>query len=150
MKEKDKRYIKPQFSKILVFVSGAIFVLAVIWCLFGNVASLYDTSLQVTIITVCGGIFGSAIIWYEKKAQAENVSKIKLQHVKEISQLEFDTYEKKLRLQQELGILGSSTETDDGCDFHVDEMYDDAVNSDNMYVDSKMDDATTDPDIQNY
>ena len=38
---------------------------------------------------------------------------MKLQHVREISQLEFDTYEKKLHLQQELGILGSSTETDD-------------------------------------
>lgn len=140
-----------QYSKIIVFVSGAFFVATLAYCLTRDLSSVYDVSLYVTGITVTGSVFGSAIIWYEKKSQAENVSKIQLQHVKDIAEVEFGIYERKVRLQKELGIIGQpDIGMDDTNQFHVDEQLDEAINRDSNYLGAKLDDSTSDPDLQSY
>lgn len=136
-----------QYSKLLVFFTGTLFLLSLIYCITRDISSVYDTSLYTAAITITGGVFGSAIIWYEKKAQAENVSKIQLQHIKDTAKIEFSMYEKKLRLQQELGILG---EADSEADFSIEEQANEAVESDSSYLSEKLNDATSEPEIQTY
>lgn len=140
-----------QYSKIIVFASGALFVATLAFCLTRDFSGIYDTSLYVVSVTVTGGVFGSAIIWYEKKSQAENVSKMQLQHVKDIAEIELDIYERKVRFQKELGILGKpDIGMDDENLFHVDEQLNEAIGKDTNYLDAKMDDSTSEPEMQSY
>lgn len=140
-----------QYSKIIVFVTGAIFFITLFFCLTRDFENVYDATVYVTAVTVTGGVFGSAIIWYEKKAQAENVSKIQIQHVKDTAEIEFNIYERKVRLQKELGILGKP---DIGMDeenmMHADESLNNAITRDQNYLESKMDDSVSDPEMQAY
>ncbi len=144
----EKRF---QYSKIIVFVSGAIFIATLFFCLTRDYSSIYDASLHVAAVTVTGGVFGSAIVWYEKKAQAENISKMQLQHVKDVAEIEFNIYERKVRLQKELGILGKpDIGMDDEGMMHVDEQLGEAISKDQNYLDARMDDSTSEPEIQAY
>jgi len=140
-----------QYSKAIVAITGVVFVCVLIFCFTRNIDSVYDLSLYTATVTVTGGVFGSALVWYEKKSQAENVSKIQLQHIKDTAKLEYAIYEKKLRLKKELGILcQSDIGMDDNGDFHIDEQVDGAVDRDSEYLSEKMNDATSDPEIQTY
>jgi len=141
----------PQYSKVLVLITGLVFAVSLAFCLTRDISNVYDVSLYTVAITVTGGVFGSAIIWYEKKAQAENVSKIQLQHIKDVAKVEFDVYEKKVRLQKELGIIGApEVGMDDGGDFHVDEQMMEAVEQDGNFLNEKKNDAISEPEIQTH
>lgn len=140
----DKRF---QYSKMLVFVTGIMFIVSLAYCLTRDISDLSDATLYTVAITVTGGVFGSAIIWYEKKSQAENVSKIQMQRVKDVARVEFEVYEKKVRLKKELGIL----DTDDcGEDFHIDEQINAAVETADTFLNDKMQDAVSEPEIETY
>jgi len=142
---------RPQYSKILVLVTGIIFLICLWYCLTRDASNVYDMSLYTGAVTITGGVFGSAIIWYEKKSQAENVSKIKLQHVKDVAKIEFNLYEKKIRLQKELGIIGETdTDAGDDGDSYIDDQLGKAVEQDGSYLDDKESDATSEPEIQTY
>lgn len=139
----DKKF---QYSKMLVFVTGIIFVLSLAYCLTKDISNVSDLTIYTVAITVTGGVFSSAIIWYEKKSQAENVSKIQMQQIKDVAKVEFEVYEKKVRLQKEMGII----ESDDCDDFHIDNQVDATIDTAESFLKDKMCDAVSEPEIKSY
>lgn len=129
-------------------MSGVVFIATLFHCLNVDLSALYDTAVYVTAISVTGAVFGSTLVWYAKKAQAENVSRIKIEHVKETAKVEWELWQKKVRLQKELGL---NVPLDEGMEeFHVDEELDNAVSKDNEYLDGQMDGSAADPELESY
>jgi hypothetical protein len=72
---------KVEFSKMLVVLTGALFVLS-LFLVRGDVQEGYDISSYATqIIVTTGGIFGASIVFYLNKAKIENLSKAKIRFV---------------------------------------------------------------------
>lgn len=72
---------KTEFSKKLVILTGALFILS-LFLVRGDMREGYDISSYATqIIVTTGGIFGASIIFYLNKAKIENLSKAKIRFV---------------------------------------------------------------------
>lgn len=72
---------KVEFSKMLVVITGVLFVLS-LFLVRGDVQEGYDISSYATqIIVTTGGIFGASIVFYLNKAKIENLSKAKIRFV---------------------------------------------------------------------
>lgn len=72
----DRR--KTEFSKKLVIVTGALFILT-LFLVRVDTKEGYDISSYATqIILSTGGIFGASIVFYLNKAKIENLSKAKI------------------------------------------------------------------------
>lgn len=72
---------KTEFSKKLVVLTGALFILS-LFLVRGDMKEGYDISSYATqIIVTTGGIFGASIIFYLNKAKIENLSKAKIRFV---------------------------------------------------------------------
>ena len=69
---------KTEFSKKLVIVTGAFFILS-LFLIRADMKAGYDISSYATqIILTTGGIFGASIVFYLNKAKIENLSKGKI------------------------------------------------------------------------
>lgn len=69
---------KVEFSKKLVIVTGALFILS-LFLVRADMREGYDISSYATqIILTTGGIFGASIVFYLNKAKIENLSKGKI------------------------------------------------------------------------
>ena len=69
---------KAEFSKKLVIVTGALFILS-LFLIRADMKEGYDISSYATqIILTTGGIFGASIVFYLNKAKIENLSKGKI------------------------------------------------------------------------
>ena len=69
---------KVEFSKKLVIVTGALFILS-LFLVRVDVRAGYDISSYATqIILTTGGIFGASIVFYLNKSKIENLSKGKI------------------------------------------------------------------------
>ena len=69
---------KTEFSKKLVILTGALFILS-IFLVRADMKEGYDISSYATqIILTTGGIFGASIVFYLNKAKIENLSKGKI------------------------------------------------------------------------
>ena len=89
-------------SKIIVLVTGLGFAVVVAVCLFIFVyctlsGICFDWTGIVTLLTVSGTVFSTAIATYEAKAKAENVNKIKRSFLRE-----------KYDILKEIGVLDYS------------------------------------------
>lgn len=72
---------KTEFSKKLVILTGALFILS-LFLVRGDMKDGYDISSYATqIIVTTGGIFGASIVFYLNKAKIENLSKAKIRFV---------------------------------------------------------------------
>ena len=72
---------KVEFSKKLVIVTGALFILS-IFLVRADMKEGYDISSYATqIILTTGGIFGASIVFYLNKAKIENLSKARIRFV---------------------------------------------------------------------
>ena len=72
---------KTEFSKKLVIVTGALFILSLL-LVRADMREGYDISSYATqIILTTGGIFGASIVFYLNKAKIENLSKAKIRFV---------------------------------------------------------------------
>lgn len=72
---------KTEFSKKLVILTGALFILS-LFLVRADMKEGYDISSYATqIILTTGGIFGASIIFYLNKAKIENLSKAKIRFV---------------------------------------------------------------------
>lgn len=72
---------KTEFSKKLVIVTGALFIIS-LFLVRADMKEGYDISSYATqIILTTGGIFGASIIFYLNKAKIENLSKAKIRFV---------------------------------------------------------------------
>lgn len=93
-----------QYSKILPFITGIVFAVCLFFAFTADVSSLMDTSIYATAITISGGIWGSTIVWYSKKAQSENLSKLKIELYKQSTneRLRFNKEMMELKKQYEM------------------------------------------------
>lgn len=72
---------KVEFSKKLVIITGALFLLS-LFLMREDMKQGYDISIYATqIIVTTGGIFGASIVFYLNKAKIENLSKAKIRFV---------------------------------------------------------------------
>ena len=72
---------KVEFSKKLVIITGALFLLS-LFLMREDMKQGYDISNYATqIIVTTGGIFGASIVFYLNKAKIENLSKAKIRFV---------------------------------------------------------------------
>ena len=72
---------RTEFSKKLVIVTGALFILS-IFLVRVDMKEGYDISSYATqIILTTGGIFGASIAFYLNKAKIENLSKARIRFV---------------------------------------------------------------------
>ena len=72
---------KTEFSKKLVIVTGALFILS-LFLVRADMKEGYDISSYATqIILTTGGIFGASIVFYLNKAKIENLSKARIRFV---------------------------------------------------------------------
>ena len=89
---------KIQFSKLIVLITCVIFIVCLYNGLTINVEGYTDLTVIATTITVSGGMFGSAIIYYLKKSQSENNVKLKIELYKVAS-------EERLKYNEQMMIL---------------------------------------------
>ena len=99
---KDK---KVTFSKILLMVTGTIFIAVGIFVAYmygsGKIANAYDTTAIVTLITVTGTIFASNLCWYSKKSASENHYKLRMSLYKESADVRYEFNEKMAKLMKD-------------------------------------------------
>lgn len=90
---------KVETSKIIVLATGLIFAVVIAVCLYlfiyCTIYSVYfDWTGIVTLLTISGTVFSTAIATYESKAKAENINKIKRSFLRE-----------KYDILKEMGVL---------------------------------------------
>jgi len=126
---------RPQFSKLIVLVVTILFLTSLVttYLLPG-----IDDTVRLTEITVTGGIFSSTVIWYMKKSQQENVVKLKIGLLKNIAEVEYEYYEKRLRLKDELHVPLDEDEDDPTI---LDDVRQAEIEGDVNYVDEKFAEA---------
>lgn len=69
---------KTEFSKKLVILTGALFILSVLLVRADMIGGYDVSSYSTQIILTTGGIFGASIVFYLNKAKIENLSKAKI------------------------------------------------------------------------
>ena len=123
---------KMETSKLIVLVTGIIFTVAVLACLFIFVyctlyGVAYDWTGIVALLTVTGSVFGTSVATYESKAKVENTLKIKRSFLKEkydvlntIGVLDYPRAQ--IELESEIGYIDQylNTKEEEG---HVDPTY---------------------------
>jgi len=96
------------FSKILVVVTGSLFIIAGGFAMFmylsGRIENAFDTTAMVTMITVSGTIFASNLCWYSKKSASENHYKLRMSLYKESADIRLQFNESMLKLQKEYNV----------------------------------------------
>ena len=99
--KKDK---KVTWSKGMLLCSTLIFiaVIALVFWLYisGNIQNMYDVTLLATVVTVTGGIFGSNLVWYSKKAGSENQYKLRMGMYEESAKVRLDYNEKMMQMKR--------------------------------------------------
>lgn len=66
------------YSKVLILLTSIIFIACLVVGFKGAKENYMDTAVYVTAISVSGGICGTSILYYFKKAQAENTMKLRI------------------------------------------------------------------------
>lgn len=97
---KDK---KVTWSKGMLLCSTLIFisVIGLVFWLYisGNIQNMYDVTLLATVVTVTGGIFGSNLVWYSKKAGSENQYKLRMGMYEESAKVRLNYNEKMMQMK---------------------------------------------------
>lgn len=96
---------------------------------FQNAANGYDyinASVSVSIISISGGIFGSSIIWYLKKAQVENSFKLRCMQFEKASEQRLKFIEGTLELQKKYNITSQEIQEIE-CQSPIDEMEEESL-----------------------
>ena len=81
---------KFQFSKGITIVSYLAAIIGITAATLGNLMFDLEETITVAIISICGCITVTNIVWYLKKSQAENTMKLYLSSFKEIAQIKQD------------------------------------------------------------
>lgn len=131
---------KITYSKLLPIVTGAVFIFTLLYCLlFG---SDYSSTILVTALTASAGAFTGTCVWYMKKAQSENMYKLKIALFDHEYNNELDYLEKVIVLKQKYNV--SDLEINEiKANSIIDDLKDDAFRSINGSIDSLMEDANT-------
>ena len=133
---KDKKYT---FGKIQVVTTTLIYVGVLIACFTLDRSGVTDTAFAATAISVTGTIYAAVLINYYKKSRAENLIKLRVFSVKEISKTQVQTYKSIIQLKRKYGM------TDEELDEMKEELYvDDFAKESIEGVDTKLNEMTDD------
>lgn len=104
---------KYQFSKIMIVMCIAIAIIGILIAVIGNIFFCLSEVVASAVITACGCIGVTSIVWYLKKSQAENTVKIYLGAYRKIlkmkKEMNEDTSETISQMEYEiLGKLNSN------------------------------------------
>lgn len=139
---------KLQYSKILPIITGIIFISVLIKGLSLDFEQLTDTAVFVAAISVSGGIFGATLKHYLNKSQAENVYKLKLGLYKEASKEHYKYNEKMYELKYRFKEMKAfDDELDDAM---LSQFEDSALSDAETTIDTQMNNASQDVEIENY
>lgn len=89
---------KFQFSKIVIAICISITIFGILFSVLGSIIFGLSEVVASAVITACGCIGVTSIVWYLKKSQAENTVKIYL-----------GAYEKILKMKKEINEDTSET-----------------------------------------
>lgn len=81
---------KFQFSKGVTIFSLIFSIIGISAAAFCSVMFGLSETISTAIITACGGLVITNIVWYLKKSQAENTMKIYLSSFREIAEIKQD------------------------------------------------------------
>ena len=99
--KKDK---KITWSKGMLLCIAIIFisVIGLVFWLYisGSIQNMYDVTLLCTVVTVTGGIFGSTLVWYSKKAGSENQYKLRMGMYEESARVRLDYNKKMMQMKK--------------------------------------------------
>ena len=144
----NKNNKKIQYSKIITLLTFILFCGCVIRCFTMDVSTVYDLSVYATIITSCGALCLTSIVWYLKNSQAEKVARIKSETYKIISEERYKYNEKMLELKTKYKYREEDIfEIENGSP--LDELEQDALESMNSSIDSAMEEAVSSIEAHN-
>lgn len=103
IKRHNKKYF--EFSKIIITLTGLLFIICLFIGFQAGKDTLMDTTIYAVAITVSGGIFGTSTLWYFKKAQAENTVKLKTSVYETAMNTKLKYTEELIDLKKRYGII---------------------------------------------
>ena len=107
---KDKEHKQIQYSKLLPILTGLMFAACLIVGFVTDFSTVVDVSFYVTAITVSAGIWGSTIVFYLKKSQAENNVKLKTEMYKVASKERLKYNEQMMKLKKKYSMSDEDIE----------------------------------------
>ena len=139
------------FSKGIPVVTGSLFILTLLVCVFlSNFnKNVYDTTVMVTAISVTGAIFGSSLIWYFKKAGSENQYKLRMSMYEDVvnQRLYFTEEMLKLRIKYGASEEDIAMIDDEG---EIDDLMEETFQNMNNKMNQEQDELETPNDIQTF
>ena len=145
---KEKRFTT---SKLHVIATGTIFtivmILVILLYLTGKIDNTFDTTAIVTMITVTGGIFGSTLVWYSKKAASENHYKLRMALYRDAAATRLEFNEEMLKLKQKYEANDEDIEAIEN-QSDMDEMMDSALQSTISELDTCRDDSESENTLE--
>ena len=81
-----KKDIQHFYSKMLPIVTGIIFIFVLVCAFTADPSNAVDASIYVTALSSTAMIWGSSIIWYNKKRSRETAYDLKIKLYKESSE----------------------------------------------------------------
>lgn len=128
-----------QYSKALPIVTCLIFIACLTFGFISQKNNVMDTTFSVTAVTVSGGIFGTTVLWYMKKAQSENNIKLRGFAYEKETQERIKYLEKELELKSKYG------------EIEIDENFtQEALDKMNYEADSAINESMTTIEMENY
>lgn len=104
---KEKRFT---FGKIQVVLTTIIFICVLVASFTMNFDKITDTAFAATAISVSGTIYAAVLVNYYKKARMENIIKLRILSVKEISETQVKTYEAIIQLKRKYAMSDEELE----------------------------------------
>ena len=149
MKEEKKL----TYSKLIVLITAIIFIVCLLLSFYAfltsTVDNAIDTTVLVTSITVSGGIFGSNLCWYSKKAAGENNYKLRMALYKDSTETRLKYNEEMMKIMKKYDISEEDIEKiNDSTD--IDDMMDNALNDTVSNLDENRDDCSSLNEMQNF
>ena len=95
---------KLTFGKIQVVVTTIIFISVLLASFTMDFSKVTDTAFAATAISVTGTIYAAVLVNYYKKARSENLIKLRILAVKEISKTQVKTYEDIAKIKRKYDI----------------------------------------------
>lgn len=127
-----------QYSKALPIVTCLIFIACLAFGFYLQKNNVMDTTYAVTAVTVSGGIFGTTVLWYMKKAQSENNIKLRGFAYEKETQERIKYLEKEMELKVKYGEVDNTDFTET------------ALSNMNYEADSAINESMTPIEQQNY
>lgn len=131
------------FSKAVVTVSGAFFFFGILL----SVLVPMDSALAIAVISASGSIFLTTVVWYYKKAEAENVRKIMTGYYKDSMDVRYNYNKKMIKLmkdnnltENDLNKIANSSQ--------IDEISDGAFEEGKEKLQERADDSMTIPTVE--